>query len=121
MHELAITQSILEIAAQRAAAAQAVRVTDLHLVIGDLASIVDDSVQFYWDLITEGTICEGALLHFDRRPAQLTCRVCGGAYTLSGELQPCPVCGSSDILVLSGDEFFLESIEIETAARLETA
>jgi hydrogenase nickel incorporation protein HypA/HybF len=40
-------------------------------VIGRLASIVDDSIQFYWDMISEGTICQGAKLHFKRVPAEL--------------------------------------------------
>ena len=76
MHELAVTESILNIAVQHASQAGAVRVTDLHLVIGQLSSIVDDSVQFYWDMISEGTICAGAELHFERRPATLKCLDC---------------------------------------------
>ena len=59
MHELAVTESILNIAVQHASQAGAVRVTDLNLVIGQLSSIFDDSVQFYWDMISEGTICAG--------------------------------------------------------------
>jgi hydrogenase nickel incorporation protein HypA/HybF len=60
MHELMVTESILEIALRHAGQAGAVRVTDLFLVVGDLSSIVDDSVQFYWDFVSEGTAAEGA-------------------------------------------------------------
>jgi|GEM_PF-5568018 len=52
MHELSVTESVLEIACRHAGKAQAKRVTDIYLVIGRLSSIVDDSVQFYWNLIS---------------------------------------------------------------------
>ena len=121
MHELAITESILNIALRHAEQAGAARVTDLHLVVGQLSSIVDDSVQFYWDMISQGTICAGARLHFERIPARLLCLDCNQAYTLSGELTGCPRCDSSRIKVTAGDEFRLDSIDIEAAAdRQET-
>lgn len=114
MHELAITRQIAEIAQRHGEENQASKITDLHLLIGDLSSVVDDSVQFYWDMVTEGTLCEGAELHFKRVPARLRCRECGEEYTLqNGELQVCPACESSEVEVIEGKEFQLESIEIE--------
>ena len=73
MHELSVTQSILEISLRHASDANARKITNLYLVVGQLATIVDDSVQFYWDMISEGTIAEGATLHFKRLPAKLIC------------------------------------------------
>lgn len=113
MHELSVTESVLEIACKHAKKAQATRVTDIHLVIGRLSSIVDDSVQFYWDIISKGTLCENAKVHFNRIPAELICLDCQHKYFLQTELMPCPNCGSARIRVLSGDEFNLESIEVE--------
>jgi hydrogenase nickel incorporation protein HypA/HybF len=113
MHELAVTESILDIATRHAQQAEASRVTDIHIVIGRLSSIVDDSVQFYWDMISEGTICAGATLHFDRRPAKMACQECGNSYVLEGELVLCPNCGSARVKIISGEEFWLDSIEIE--------
>lgn len=113
MHELSVTENILNIATKHAEQAQASRVTDLYLVIGRLSSIVDDSVQFYWDLITENTLCQGATLHFNRVPAQMECLDCGTEYTLDAEMTPCPHCQSVRVKVTSGDQFWLDSIEIE--------
>jgi len=113
MHELAVTESIFNIAMKHAKEAQASRVTDLYVVIGRLSSIVDDSVQFYWDMITEDTLCAGSLLHFQRVPAQLLCFDCSKEFTLDSELAPCPSCGSAKIKVISGDQFYLDSIEIQ--------
>jgi hydrogenase nickel incorporation protein HypA/HybF len=74
MHELSVTESILDIATKHGQQAGATRVTDIHLVIGQLASIVDDSVQFYWDIISQDSICAAAKLHFKRIPALLECQ-----------------------------------------------
>jgi hydrogenase nickel incorporation protein HypA/HybF len=113
MHELAVTESILNIASKHARKVEAKRVTDIHIVIGSLSSIVNDSVQFYWDMISENTICKDSKLHFKRVPAKLKCTDCQHEYELENELQPCPNCGSVRIKVLSGEEFWLDSIEIE--------
>lgn len=113
MHELAVTESILDIAVKYAQQAEASKVTDLYLVIGRLSSIVDDSVQFYWEIVSEDTLCAGSKLHFQRVPATMACLDCGKEYTLEGELMPCPECKSARVKVASGDQFFLDSIEIE--------
>jgi hydrogenase nickel incorporation protein HypA/HybF len=113
MHELAITEQIAEIAIRHGEQNQAEKITDLYLVIGELSTVVDDSVQFYWDLITSDTICEGANLHFQRVPAIFECQECGKEYPLdNGELQPCPHCQSSKMKILQGKEFHLDSINI---------
>ncbi len=90
MHELAVTESILKIATTHAQQAQASHVTDINIVLGQLSSIVDDSVQFYWDIISQETICSGSKLHFERIPAQLACMDCGTTYALEGELDVLP-------------------------------
>jgi hydrogenase nickel incorporation protein HypA/HybF len=113
MHELSVTESVLEIACKNAEKENAIRVTDVYLVIGRLSSIVDDSVSFYWDMITTDTLCEGAKLHFRRIPAELVCVDCQHKYILEDDLMPCPNCGSARIRVLSGDEFNIDSIEIQ--------
>lgn len=113
MHELSVTQSILDIALRYAAEANAIRVTDLKLVIGQLSSIIDDSVQFYWDMISQGTLCEGAKLHFTRIPTTLLCLDCSQTYTLNREMTGCPNCGSERVRVTAGEEFYLENITIE--------
>ena len=70
MHELSITEGILSIALD---AAGGRRITAIDLVIGDLSSIVDDSVQFYFDILSQGTLAEGASAALSARPAIATC------------------------------------------------
>lgn len=121
MHELSIAENILEIASRSGKNAGASRVTKIYITIGRLSSIVDDSVQFYWDIIAKDTICQGSQLLFTRLPARLLCLDCEAEYTLESELTPCPNCDSAQVKILSGEEFQLDSIEIETEENLNAA
>jgi hydrogenase nickel incorporation protein HypA/HybF len=114
MHELAITESILEIAQRHGKQAGATRISDIHLVIGQLSSVIDDSVRFYWDMISEGTIAEGAHLHFRRIPAEFSCLDCEEGYKPEGEDFACPQCGSAHVKLTAGSEFRVEAIEVDT-------
>jgi len=113
MHELSVTENILEIVLRHAEQADAQQVKNIYLVIGQLASIVDDSVQFYWDIIAKDTIAEQAKLCFRRIPAKFECQSCGHCFQpLDGELL-CSRCGSADIRVVAGEEFYIEAIDVE--------
>ena len=112
MHELAVTEHILDIALKHAQNANAASVDEIYLVIGQLSSIVDDSIQFYWDIISKDTICNQARLHFTRIPAKLFCLDCHVEYEISTEMTPCPSCNGINIKITAGEEFFLESINI---------
>jgi hydrogenase nickel incorporation protein HypA/HybF len=114
MHELAVSESILEIAIRHAQEQNAVRITDMYLVLGQWSSIVDDSIQFYWDIISEGTIAKGAVLHFRRVPVLLACLDCGHEYKPTSEMLICPQCGSVRVKVKTGEEFQLEAIDVES-------
>ena len=114
MHELSVTESILEIALRHANKANAKRITNLYLVIGQLASIVDDSVQFYWDIISKDTIADGATLHFRRLPATFLCLDCTHQFTPGDNGFNCPVCKSERVKVVSGGEFYMEAIDVES-------
>lgn len=116
MHELPVTESILEIALRHAEQGGASRITDLYLVIGQLSSIVDDSVQFYWDLVSKDTAAEGARLHFRRIPTEMVCLDCSQRYAPAEDDLACPSCGGVRIQVAAGEEFYLEAIDVDMQA-----
>ncbi len=113
MHELSVTESILKIALDHASKANAARIVAINLVIGDLSSMVDDSIQFYWDVIAKDTIAEGARLRFRRVPVEFQCRSCSERFRPVGEEFSCPKCGSFSLKVITGEEFFVEAIDVE--------
>ncbi len=113
MHELAVTESLLEISLRHAQKANARKITNLHIVVGQMASIVDESVQFYWDMIAKDTLAEGAALSFRRIATQFTCQDCKTVFSPGADDFTCPNCQGSSVRLTAGGEFFLESIEIE--------
>ena len=113
MHELAVTQGILDVTLDAAQKAGARRIVAIDLLIGELSGMVDDSIQFYFDILSRDTLAEKATLRFRREPALVTCRDCGGRAEARAPLTPlCPQCGGARLQVTGGREFRVESIEV---------
>lgn len=113
MHELAVTENILDIVCRHAREARATHVLSIHLVVGELSSIVDDSVQFYFDFLSRDTLAEGAGLAFERLPVGLKCGACGHTWQPDGGDWTCSSCGAARAHVVAGREFYVDSIEVE--------
>lgn len=114
MHEMSVSQSILDIALRHADHANARRIVAINLVIGDLTGFVDDSIQFYMDFLSRDTLAEGACLHFDRIAARVRCHGCGTAYAPpDSRIWSCPECDALGGEIVAGKEFHVASIEIE--------
>jgi hydrogenase nickel incorporation protein HypA/HybF len=67
MHEAGVTERILEIVLEHAKEAHATRVTDVYLDVGDESGIDIESVELHWPLLSQGSVAEGATLHFDAK------------------------------------------------------
>ncbi len=113
MHELPITQNVLEITLRHAKEAGGGKITNIYLVVGRLSAVVDKSVQFYWDIISEDTPAQGARLHFRHTPIQLECLDCGTFFEPEEMTYICTACGGIHIRVAGGDELCLEAIDVE--------
>ena len=116
MHELAITQGILDLVAEHAAAAGAARVTAIDIVVGEMSGFLPDSIQFYWDELSEGTVARGATLRFRRVPLRLACADCGSLFPPGDGRFDCSACGSPRVRVAQGRELRVESIDVEETA-----
>lgn len=65
MHEAGVTERILEVVLEHARDAHAKRVTDVYLDVGEDSGIDTESVELHWPLLSEGSVAEGAVLHFN--------------------------------------------------------
>ena len=83
MHELPVTQSILKTALKTAR-----RINSIDLVIGNLSSFVDDSIQFYFNIISRDTIAQNAKLNFKRKTAVVTCLACSHRFNAAPSFLP---------------------------------
>ena len=72
MHELAVTEAVVDAILERTGDAAVSRVL---LEIGKLSGVVPDAVRFCFDLCGEGTVVEGASLDIIETPGRARCRV----------------------------------------------
>jgi hydrogenase nickel incorporation protein HypA/HybF len=108
MHELGITQEILQVVTERA---QEHKIKRVVLEIGKLSCILPDAVRFCFELCAEGTPAEGAELEIIQLPGRGCCRQCKQELELHAVFSRC-ACGSSDIDWLSGEELRIKEMEI---------
>ena len=124
MHEASVTQAMLDLALEYA---KGQRITDVYLQVGRMSFIVPESVEFYFEYLSRGTVAEGATLHFETAPLEMTCTDCGRQADLSewADEQPRAMmvqalvrgcqCGSSNLRVTGGTGFDMVSLGVEAA------
>jgi hydrogenase nickel incorporation protein HypA/HybF len=113
MHEASAAASILRIALEEASRRGATRVTRLRVVAGEATGYMEESLAFFLGVLSKGGAAEGAALELSCVKTRLRCRSCGAEFDRRGSSFACPSCGGPGELTGAGDEFYLDSIEIE--------
>jgi hydrogenase nickel incorporation protein HypA/HybF len=108
MHELSITQSLIDAVLDRTGERP---VTAVNLRIGPLSGVLPDAMRFCFDVASAGTPLEGATLMIDEPQGVARCRSCRQEFELSDLILLC-LCGSADVEVLRGRELMLMSVEV---------
>ena len=112
MHELALSSAIVNTVVKHA---HGRRVRLVTLRVGRLRQVVPETLEFYFEFVARDSICEGAQLEQELVEARLRCNPCGEEWEIEIPAFRCPSCGGSDVVIASGGEFEVESIEIEEA------
>lgn len=95
MHELGITQGIIDRAREAAQAKGARHVTDLFVTMTPAADFSQDSIEMYFEMLTDDDeFFAGAKLHFDHKPIAATCLSCSDEFVTDAPQPVCPQCGS---------------------------
>jgi hydrogenase nickel incorporation protein HypA/HybF len=112
MHELAVCEAIAETVRDRAKG----RVpASVRVRIGYLRQVVPDSLVFSWEMVTAGTDLQDSELVVDYIPAVVTCQACDARTTLEAPVLVCAKCESTDVELVSGNEFDLASFDVTAA------
>ena len=114
MHELSLSSAIVNTAVKHA---DGRRVTVVSLRVGRLRQVVPDTLEFYFEFVARETRLRGraARAGGDRRAAAMPA-VRGPSGRSRSPLSAVPTCGGSEVEIASGDEFEVESIEVEEEA-----
>jgi hydrogenase nickel incorporation protein HypA/HybF len=112
MHETALAESVAEIVADEVAKAGASGVRSVVLSLGALSHVDPDALAFCFDVAVRGGPAEGAALVIRRPPGKAWCMGCGSHVDMERRGDPCPVCGSGQLLVTAGDDMRVEELEV---------
>ncbi len=108
MHELSITQSLVEACSDEAGGARVARVT---VEIGCLCGVMADAVRFCFDVCVQGTSLEGSRLEIVPVPGRAHCRDCDAVMAVDDWLALC-ACGSADLELSGGDDLRIKEMEM---------
>ncbi len=109
MHEYPLAEEIVRIARERAPSGGKVKA--IHLVVGDYCGYQAECVRLYFDIVAEGTPCEGAELIVERVVPLLRCEACGAFFKRRPLSFECPHCGGQGLPTEIGREFHIREIE----------
>lgn len=108
MHELGITQQIIDLAVANSGGAKIRRIV---LEIGKLSAVLPDAIRFCFDLCAEGTLAQGAELAILEIPGRASCLACGEEASLDRPFGRCR-CGGTEWKWLSGEELKIKQMEV---------
>lgn len=114
MHELPFVQAVIKKASACAREHGAARVLSVSLVVGEGSGYVPESIQMYFDVASAGTPCARARLNIRRVKPLMRCAACGKEFERRPFSFDCPDCGGEGSPTDTGQELYIEEIELTT-------
>lgn len=108
MHELSITQSVVDVVCENARGRP---VRSVRIEVGRISGVVVESLEFCFELVAAGTLVEGARLEFDQPDGRAHCRECSSDFTVDDLILLCP-CGSTCVEITAGRDLRIMSMEV---------
>lgn len=113
MHELSLAENILQLIEDAATAQPFHRVKTVWLEIGQLACVEQESLRFFFAVVTEDSIARQAKLEIIGIAGQAVCQDCNRTFPIAAYYEACPHCGSYALLIINGDEMCIRELEVE--------
>lgn len=115
MHELQITERILEVVLQHTRGQDVSKIVRIHMKIGALSDLEPEWIQHYFDYLSRGTVAENAQLAIRRSPATMRCQSCSWSFEVEREeleRARCPTCGDPGVELVAGRGYVIENMEV---------
>lgn len=112
MHEMSLAEGILGIAKDYAEQNGAKKVTKIALLIGEMAGVETDSLEFCLHTVIKETIADGAAIEIKHVPLVGCCTMCGKERHIEKYNFVCPDCGGV-LDTVSGREMRVDYLEME--------
>jgi hydrogenase nickel incorporation protein HypA/HybF len=110
MHELSIVMSIVETAEEKVKENHAQSVESIDLVIGDLAGVENEALDFAWETAVKNTVLQTARRNIIHVPAKAKCLECDCEFEIKELYDECPLCGEHLLQIVQGKELQIKSM-----------
>ena len=112
MHEVGVIQGALDLAIAEAGRHGAHHIHRITLRVGRLAGVEPEALSFAFEVVTAGTMAEGARLEIEAVPVVCHCPDCWDEFRPADFVFACPRCGGLSLEVRHGDELELATLEV---------
>ena len=112
MQEMSLCEGILQVIEDAARREGFARVSRVRLEVGRFAGVEPAALRFGFDVVTRGSVAEGAALELIDLPGRAFCFDCAETVELGQRLDPCPRCGGGRLTPVAGDEMRIRDLEV---------
>lgn len=113
MHELALTEGIISIVDSQQSEQGFARVLEIRLRVGEYSGVIPECLRDCFPIAAKGTAAENADLVIESVKASFRCLGCGYEGAIERRLARCPRCGGEELKLLTGREFYVDSLKVE--------
>jgi hydrogenase nickel incorporation protein HypA/HybF len=112
VHEFSIVQSLLELCQDEAKKHNGEKVTKVEVKIGVLSGVEPHLLEVAFETFKENSICAEAEFFMQIQPLKIRCKNCDSENELKPKQYSCPICESSDVDVIDGEDMYLMRLEL---------
>ena len=113
MHEMAIAQSVMDIAFGEMDKRAATALKKIKISVGEFSGVVKEALEFAFDALKPDTRAAAAEIEIEVVPLEAECVTCGpGPCRLDDLDLSCPVCGHA-MQIVSGREMKVDYVDLE--------
>lgn len=110
MHEIGLLKNALAKVKQEAVKKGLTEVERVDLVIGKMQGVIAETLNQGLEMIrSEEPMFANCQLKIKEVEGSMECRGCGCQFSLDKLAESCPACGGTDVKLVSGLEFLVES------------
>jgi hydrogenase nickel incorporation protein HypA/HybF len=113
MHEYGIVVNIVDTAKKICEEKKITKIEKINVVIGKLNWIYPDIINDCYKMITKGTMLENCQLVVEPVEAVIECKECKQRTTLTEPFFLCSNCLSNNVITITGNELYIDSLEYE--------
>jgi hydrogenase nickel incorporation protein HypA/HybF len=113
MHEMSLCEGIVDLIAEEARRHGFTRVKSITIDVGVLGHVDPQALAFGFDVVSRGTLADGARLVIEQVAGAGWCMDCSKTVPLAERFGACPECGQHHVQMTAGDELKLRELEVE--------